>query len=126
MDTLNLLQEAAAASGSSVTAHAGFPNPAAGRTKTPLSLDKLLITSPASTYFFRIRGHSWHDSGIYDGDIAIVDRARRPKPSAIVIYTTDTGELCVAKWGEICSQYAAQDATLWGVVTATIHLATGA
>lgn len=122
MDTLNLLQETATALGSDVATHAGFPNPAAGRTRTPLSLDKLLITSPASTYLFRIRGHSWHDSGIYDGDIAVVNRALRPKPSAIVVYTTDTGELCIAKWSKICPQHTSQDATLWGVVSATIHL----
>jgi DNA polymerase V len=99
----------------SVVIHKGFPNPAAERGRTPLSLDRLLIRSPSSTYFFRIRGHYWHDHGIYDGDIAVVDRARTPTPGKIVIAITDTGELVLDEWGKTRLEQ------LWGVVTATIH-----
>ncbi|MFZ1249049.1 MAG: S24 family peptidase [Candidatus Saccharimonadales bacterium] len=115
MDSLNVLDEAALETGTAVATHKGFPNPAAERGRTPLSLDRLLIRSPSSTYFFRIRGHSWHRLGIFDGDIAVVDRARTPTPGKIVIASTDTGDLVVAKWGEMRLE------NLWGVITAIVH-----
>ena len=115
MDSVTILSEAALNTGTAVATHKGFPNPAAERGRTPLSLDRLLIRSPTSTYFFRVRGHGWHQLGIYDGCIAIVDRARTPTPGKIVIASTDTGELVLGKWGEIRLE------TLWGVITAVVH-----
>ena len=116
MDYLdNLLSETSDTTGTTVGIHAGFPNPAAERSRTPLSLDRLLVRSPSSTYFFRIRGHNWHRLGIFDGDIAVVDRARTPTPGKIVIAATDAGELVLAKWGEI------RLPELWGVVTSIVH-----
>lgn len=115
MDGVNLLSEASLQTGTAVATHKGFPNPAAERGRTPLSLDRLLIRSPSSTYFFRIRGHNWRQLGIFDGDIAIVDRARTPIPGKIVIAATDTGELILSKWSEIRLE------NLWGVVTAIVH-----
>jgi hypothetical protein len=116
MDYLdNLLAEVTLDTGTDVGVHAGFPNPAAERSRTPLSLDRLLVRSPSSTYFFRIRGHHWHRLGVFDGDIAVIDRARTPSPGKIVVAITDTGELVLTKWGEIRLEQ------LWGVVTATIH-----
>ncbi|MBP9761653.1 hypothetical protein KBD11_01140 [Candidatus Saccharibacteria bacterium] len=115
MDDLNVLDEASLETGTSVATHKGFPNPGAERGRNPLSLDRLLIRSPSSTYFFRIRGHSWHDYGIHDGDIAIIDRSRTPTPGKIVIATTDSGELILGEWGKIRLE------NLWGVVTSTVH-----
>lgn len=115
MDSVNLLDETALNTGTTVATHKGFPNPAAERGRTPLSLDRLLVRSPSSTYFFRLRGHHWQRYGIFDGDIAIVDRSRTPIPGKIVIAITDTGELVLAKWGEI------RLPQLWGVVTSVIH-----
>jgi len=66
---------ASAHTGTTVSVHAGFPNPAAERSGAPLSLDKLLVRHPSSTYFFRIRGHTWHRYGVFDGDLAELDRA---------------------------------------------------
>lgn len=72
-----------------VAIHSGFPNPAANRQGAPLSLDRLLIRHPSSTYLFRIRGHSWEERGIFDGDIALIDRAINPQPSDLVITWQD-------------------------------------
>ena len=107
MDSVTILSEAALNTGTAVATHKGFPNPAAERGRTPLSLARLLIRSPTSTY--------WHQLGIYDGCIAIVDRARTPTPGKIVIASTDTGELVIGKWGEIRLE------NLWGVITAVVH-----
>jgi len=41
----------------------------------PLNLHDLLVTHPAATFFFRVTGADLDPSGIYDGDIAIVDRS---------------------------------------------------
>ncbi len=112
---LNILDEASLETGTAVATHKGFPNPAAERGRTPLSLDRLLIRSPSSTYFFRVRGHHWQRYGIFDGDIAIVDRARTPTPGKIIVAFTDTGELIFSKWGEVRLE------NLWGVITTTIH-----
>lgn len=115
MDDLNLLNEAIDHTGTTVATHKGFPNPAAERGRSPLSLDKLLIKSPTNTYFFRVRGHTWHRLGVFDGDIAIVDRSLSPKEGAMVIWWDEAGELRISQW------HAHIDTNIWGVVTSTIH-----
>ncbi len=104
--------------GTAVGVHAGFPNAGAERTKDQcLSLDQLLVPRPHSTYFFRVRGHSWHREGVFDGDIAVIDRALTPKRGETVVWWTEVGELQIAKWDE-ARHHTNQ---IWGVVTATIH-----
>lgn len=103
-----------------VSVHAGFPNPAAERSACPLSLDRLLVRSPCSTYFMRIEGHNWSQSGIYDGDIAIVDRARTPRHGGLVVLFTDTGELVLQEQQKQQIPGSSTEAA-WGVVTAIIH-----
>lgn len=84
---------------SGISVHAGFPNPAAERgSGSPLSLDRLLIRHPSSTYLFRIRGHAWEERGIFDGDIALIDRATNPQPSDLVAtWQDDTFALTTLK-----------------------------
>lgn len=101
--------------GTAVGLHAGFPNAAANGAEGALSLDRLLVRSPSSTYFFRVRGHHWRSTGIHDGDIAVVDRSLIPTQGSTVVWWTDAGELCITHW-----QQAMQQNT-WGVITATIH-----
>lgn len=101
--------------GTSVNVHAGFPNPAAERTGTPLSLDKLLIRHPSSTYFFRIRGHSWFRYGVFDGDLAVIDRALTPKGKNLVVWWQEGGEFCLSPYSRAPRQ------NIWGTITAIIH-----
>lgn len=100
--------------GTAVDMHAGFPNAAADTTGGTLSLDRLLITSPHSTYLFRIRGHHWRSFGIFDGDIAVVDRAGILKKGSIIVDWDDGGMLRLNRW-------PAAAPTSWGVVIAVIH-----
>lgn len=62
-----------------VSVHAGFPNPALDHRgehqALALDLNQLLVRHPSSTYLFRISGHAWADQGVYDGDVAVIDRA---------------------------------------------------
>jgi len=101
--------------GTSVAVHAGFPNPAAERSGIPLSLDKLLVRHPGSTYFFRIRGHSWNRYGVFDGDIAIIDRALSPRERELVVWWQDGGEFALTAFERATRQ------NIWGTVTAIIH-----
>jgi len=106
---------ASAGTGTSVAVHAGFPNPAAERTGSPLSLDKLLIRHPSSTYFFRIRGHSWHAQGVFDGDIAVVDRALTPHEHGLVVWWQESGEFSLGRFKRAARQ------NIWGTITTIIH-----
>jgi len=106
---------ASAETGTDINVHAGFPNPAAERTRSPLSLDKLLIRHPSSTYFFRIRGHQWHRWGVFDGDIAVIDRALPPHERELVVWWQESGEFSLSPFDQATNQ------PIWGTVTAIIH-----
>lgn len=115
MDELNRLDETSLETGTAIATHKGFPNAAAERDRTPLSLDRLLISHPISTYFFRIRGHSWHRLGIFDGDIAIIDRAQTPHENSLVISWDETDSLRISQW------HTQNHLNIWGIITTTIH-----
>jgi len=106
---------ASSETGTSLSVHAGFPNPAAERNGAPLSLDKLLVRHPSSTYFFRIRGHSWHRWGVFDGDIAVIDRALTPRERELVVWWQEGGEFALSPFERATRQ------NTWGTVTAIIH-----
>lgn len=108
-----------------VSVHSGFPNPAAdsltsrsagGRQRgLALDLNQLLVQHPSSTYMFRISGHHWAEQGIFDGDIAIIDRALQPAPHDIVLaWRDDSFELHRRN-------RLTENQHIWGVVSAIIH-----
>jgi SOS-response transcriptional repressor LexA len=98
-----------------ISVHAGFPNPAAERRGTPLSLDRLLIRSPLSTYIFRIRGHQWEERGIFDGDLALIDRALGPRSNELVIIWQDES------FAILPFSHLEKQTEPWGTITAIIH-----
>lgn len=102
-----------------VSVHRGFPNPAADnygrRTALALDLNKLLVKHPSSTFLFRIAGHHWVEQGIFDGDLAIIDRALTPHAYDIVlIWCDDNFELHRRNT-------ITENKHIWGVVSAVIH-----
>lgn len=100
-----------------VSIHAGFPNPAADKNWESLDLHQLLVPRPASTFLFRIRGNEWQDVGIFDGDIAVIDRA-------LGLRKTDIAAWWDEQSGTFQLSVAAQipkAATVFGVVTGTVH-----
>ncbi len=100
-----------------VSVHAGFPNPAADTRLRSLDLNQLLINHTASTYFFRVHGSEWEPAGVFDGDIAIIDRALDASSSDTVLWWSDTSEaFCISTLGK-----TPQGATVWGVITSSIH-----
>lgn len=100
-----------------VAVHAGFPNPATDASLGSLDLNRLLISHGASTYFFKIEGKNWEESGVFEGDIALVDRALDPlKNDVVVWWNSVAGEFSISIF-----QNMPKEAQLWGVITSTIH-----
>lgn len=67
---------------------AGFPSPAEDYRAT-LDLNEFLVRHKESTFYARISGDSMIDVGIFDGDIAIIDRLLTPKNGDIVVAQID-------------------------------------
>ncbi len=63
----------------------GFPSPAADSRETPLDFNELLLQHRASTYCLRASGNSLEKSGIYDGDILVVDKSLSAKNNDLVV-----------------------------------------
>ncbi len=98
-----------------VSVHTGFPNPALDASLDNLDLNKLLIKHPSGTFFMRISGSDWSTQGIFDGDIAIIDRVVSPKPNDLVIWWQ--GELFIIG----PKHKLPLDTPQWGVVTSITH-----
>jgi DNA polymerase V len=100
-----------------VSIHAGFPNPATDKSLHGLDLNKLLVRHAASTYLFRVRGNDWENAGVFDGDIAIVDRALDPRGNDVALWWDGVrGEFAISAHSKMVP-----DAMCWGVITASIH-----
>jgi DNA polymerase V len=116
MDDLHIM---AVSNDDGVSVHTGFPNPALDRRgrSRPLALDlnQLLIRHPSSTYLFRLEGHAWADIGLYDGDLAVIDRALLPTDHDLLLVWQDSG-FAVCRRGQL-----QPEDSFWGVITATVH-----
>lgn len=102
-----------------ISIHNGFPNPAADnfgrRQGLALDLNQLLVQHPSSTYLFRIQGHQWAEQGIFDGDVALIDRALQAQSQDIVLTWVDDSFELHRRNRLTKNQY------IWGVVSAIIH-----
>ena len=66
---------------------------------------------------FRLRGNEWEAIGVFDGDIAVIDRALDPGKSDVVLWWDEpAGQFSISRLGAM-----PRTASVWGVVTATIH-----
>jgi DNA polymerase V len=50
-----------------------------------LDLNTLLIPSPLTTFFMRVRGHRLTAWGVRDGDLLVIDRAVEPRPGHLLV-----------------------------------------
>lgn len=117
------------------TVPAGFPSPAADFLVKRHDLNELLITNPAATFMWQVRGLSMVEAGIGDGDILVVNRALAARHKDIVVAEVD-GDFTVkyfwrARTGAVSLRPAnptfapiifrdGQTMTICGVVTAVI------
>ena len=102
---------------SGISLHAGFPNAATDTSLDTLNLNQLLITNPTSTFLFRIEGDAWESFGIFDKDIALVNRALTPQTHDIVIWWKEGTE----GFSLSRSNALTKNAIIWGVVSSIIH-----
>lgn len=114
---------------------AGFPSPAADHIEQHISIDQLLNIRAPHVYLVRIEGNSMEGAGIFDGDLAVVDRSVTPEHGHIVIAAVNCEPLCkrLNKSGEhiiLTSEnpsYPARyilegdELVIWGVVTFSVR-----
>lgn len=72
----------------------GFPSPAQDYVERRIDLNELMIQHPSATYFVKAAGDSMAGAGIDEGDLLVVDSARKAKQGDIVIAAVD-GEFTV-------------------------------
>ncbi|MBJ6122935.1 hypothetical protein JAO74_14145 [Sphingomonas sp. BT553] len=51
----------------------------------PIDLGAWLVEHPAASYIMRVDGQSMAGAGINDGDLIVVNRAKKPQSGAIVV-----------------------------------------
>jgi DNA polymerase V len=73
---------------------AGFPSPAADHLEQHISIDELLDIRAPHIYLVRIEGSSMEGAGIFDGDMAVVDRSITAEHGHIVIAAVNTEPVC--------------------------------
>jgi len=113
----------------------GFPSPARDFTEGSIDLNEELIPHPNSTFVVRARGDSMVGSGIYPGDLVIVDRSLKSRNGSVVVAVLD-GELSIKiltikneqlSLSSTNKNYSdvlvseEMDFTIWGVCTYVIH-----
>ncbi|CAO4167835.1 Translesion error-prone DNA polymerase V autoproteolytic subunit [Methylorubrum aminovorans] len=74
----------------------GFPSPADDFVENALELPRWLVPNPPATFLGRMAGDSMHDAGIFDGDIACVDRSLKPGHGSVVVAAVD-GEMSIRR-----------------------------
>ncbi|MBE9480692.1 MAG: translesion error-prone DNA polymerase V autoproteolytic subunit [Bacteroidetes bacterium] len=114
---------------------AGFPSPAEDYIDKKLDLNEYLIKNRSATFLVKVNGNSMINSGIYDGDILVVDRSAEPANNKIVIGVID-GEFTVKRIIKKVKKLFLQpenenfkpieitedmDFKIWGIVTFAIH-----
>lgn len=117
---------------------AGFPSPAQDHIERDISLDELLGLRLPQTFLIRVEGNSMCGAGIFDNDIAVVDRAIDPRPGMIVVASLNAEPLVktLCKEGtqvilrsenpEFAPRYIfeADDLVIWGVVHSSVRMHT--
>ena len=67
----------------------GFPSPAQGYESKGIDLNNILIKHPSATVFMQIESSCYMHMGIFNGDILIVDRAKKITPNSLVVYESE-------------------------------------
>ena len=68
---------------------AGFPSPAADDLEQEVDPIRWITRNPATTFWWRVQGHSLKDIGINDGDLIAVDRDGKRRVGRVVVAVVD-------------------------------------
>ena len=114
---------------------AGFPSPADDFAEEEIDLQRLLVANRAATFLVRVAGDSMVGEGMFDGDLAVVDRSLVSRDGDVVVVDVD-GERSFKVWarrdGGVTLSFANprypafqldQDAhvEIWGVVSGSVN-----
>lgn len=93
----------------------GFQSPATGYEDNGLDLNKLLVKHPLATVFMWVDSNRYRKMGIFEGDLLVIDRARKIVPTSLVVYAQD-GQFSMGRVYSIDSE-----AVITGAVVHVIH-----
>lgn len=114
---------------------AGFPSPADDFLEGALELPRWLAPNPPATFAWNIAGDSMRGAGIFDRDLAVVDRSLKAAHGSVVVAAVD-GEMSIKRLiveGNVArlafenpdlpafAVEEAAEAEIWGVVRFTIR-----
>ncbi|MDY7563452.1 S24 family peptidase [Pseudomonas sp. AB6] len=114
---------------------AGFPSPAADHIEQQISLDEVLNIRAPHVYLASISGDSMQGAGIFDGDLAVVDRSIEPAHGHVVVALLNNEPLCkrlcvsgrevilLSENPKYPPRYILEgdELTIWGIVTSTVR-----
>lgn len=114
---------------------AGFPSPAADHIEQQISLDEVLNIRAPHIYLASISGDSMQGAGIFDGDLAVVDRSIEPSHGNIVVALLNNEPLCkrlcvrgsqvilLSENPKYPPRYVLEgdELAIWGVITSTVR-----
>ena len=93
----------------------GFPSPAQGYEDNRFDLNTLYIKHPAATVFMTVDTDRYKNMCIFNGDLLIIDRAKKITPNSLVVYESD-GEFVI---GRDCSIKG--EVIVTGAIITVIH-----
>lgn len=93
----------------------GFPKPVYGYNDIRYDLNSLYIKHPAATVFMTVDTDRYVKMGIFNGDLLIIDRAKRITPNSLVIYESE-GNFVIGRVFNIKAE-----AQITGAITHVIH-----
>ena len=74
----------------------GFPSPAQGYEGKQIDFNSYMIKHPSATVVMRIESSHYTHMGIYNGDLIVIDRAKKLNQNSLVVYESE-GENTIAK-----------------------------
>ena len=96
----------------------GFPSPAQGYEQKGIDFNNILVKHPSATVVMKIESSNYTGMGIFNGDILIIDRAKRITPNSLVVYESE-GHFVLGRVYNI--KKTLEDTIITGSVTHVIH-----
>lgn len=115
------------------TIRAGHPTDAEEHVIDDVTFDDYLVDRPEDSYLLKVSGDSMKDAGIFEGDVVVLDKKKKPEIGDIVVAYIDnefTLKYLQKEFGKIClvpanSKYAKifpkDNLTVEGVVVSSMR-----
>lgn len=113
---------------------AGFPSPADEYMGESIDLNEYLISNKTATFFAKVEGDSMINAGIFEGDLLVIDRSKKPVQNSVVIAAIDNEftvkRLCLKEGIRLMPENddyepikltGLLELKVWGVVTSVVR-----